>query len=211
MIAHPVPGELPVTYKYTYTPIVVMPQKTLYVRDADLPIWEAAQKAMGQKSMSTFVIEALREKLSTRDGYDYAIRTLNGGEVGISVQSDRAQQRSRLDPGVTIVFKGRCDATEYVEEAEAEGFTFNGKEVLSDIKGRRMQMDRIDSAISAIRPGLEVVYDAVPVPGTLRFRVKTQSDVPIIETSGNLWLDHLESLSDEQLRELLERLAGGRL
>jgi hypothetical protein len=48
---------------YTYS----MAQKTLYVREADLSVWEAAQKQFGETSMSTQVIEALREKLSSRD------------------------------------------------------------------------------------------------------------------------------------------------
>ena len=47
-----------------------MPKKTLYVKDADLPIWEAAEKILGEKSMSTFVVEALRAKLNNpRDGF----------------------------------------------------------------------------------------------------------------------------------------------
>jgi hypothetical protein len=40
-----------------------MPRRTLYVRDCDLPIWEAAEKTLGEKSMSTLVTEALLEKL----------------------------------------------------------------------------------------------------------------------------------------------------
>lgn len=83
--------------------------------------------------MSTLVIEALREKLSARKGYDYIVKMLNGGEVGISAMTNRAQQRSRLQAGYTIAFRSRFEATEYVEVAEAEGFTFEGKEVLSPV------------------------------------------------------------------------------
>jgi hypothetical protein len=47
-----------------------MPKKTLYIREADIPIWEAAEKMIGEKSMSTLVTEALREKLGERiDGF----------------------------------------------------------------------------------------------------------------------------------------------
>lgn len=47
-----------------------MPKKTLYVKETDLPIWDAAEKILGEKSMSTFVVEALREKLNNpRDGF----------------------------------------------------------------------------------------------------------------------------------------------
>jgi hypothetical protein len=114
-------------YVYVY---VYMPQKTLYVRDADLPIWEAAQKHLGEKSMSTQVIEVLREKLSSGGKYDYVIKMLNGGEVGIEAQTDRAQERSRLKAGLMIAFKSRVEAAEYVEAAETEGLTFSGKEAL---------------------------------------------------------------------------------
>ena len=107
-----------------------MPQKTLYVRDADLPIWEAAQRQLGEKSMSTQVIEALQEKLKAGAKYDYEIKMLNGGEVGISAQSDRARERSRLTAGILIALKSRVEALEYVEAAETEGFTFAGKETL---------------------------------------------------------------------------------
>jgi hypothetical protein len=55
-----------------------MPQKTLYVRDADLPIWEAAEKQLGAKSMSTLVIEALQEKLDRKDGFLNIIRSSPG-------------------------------------------------------------------------------------------------------------------------------------
>jgi hypothetical protein len=47
-----------------------MPKKTLYIRDADLGIWEAIERVYGEKSMSELVTEALREKLGKgRDGF----------------------------------------------------------------------------------------------------------------------------------------------
>jgi hypothetical protein len=56
-----------------------MPQKTLYVRESDLPIWEAVEKMIGEKSMSMVVIEALREKLGKPvDGFLNIIRANPG-------------------------------------------------------------------------------------------------------------------------------------
>jgi hypothetical protein len=47
-----------------------MPKKTVYVRDVDLPIWEAAEKIVGGRSMSMLVTEALRAKLANPiDGF----------------------------------------------------------------------------------------------------------------------------------------------
>lgn len=47
-----------------------MPKRTLYVRDADLPIWVAAERLYGEKSMSELVTEMLRDKVgSVRDGF----------------------------------------------------------------------------------------------------------------------------------------------
>jgi hypothetical protein len=56
-----------------------MPKRTLYVRDADLPIWEAAEKILGEKSMSMLVTEALREKLARpRDGFLHVLNSNPG-------------------------------------------------------------------------------------------------------------------------------------
>lgn len=48
---------------YVHVLRIRMPKKTLYVRESDLPIWDRAEKLFGEKSMSTVVTEALREKL----------------------------------------------------------------------------------------------------------------------------------------------------
>ena len=39
-----------------------MPQKTIYVRDEDLPLWDKAQKELGQSLSATFA-DCLREQL----------------------------------------------------------------------------------------------------------------------------------------------------
>jgi hypothetical protein len=62
---------------------------------------------------------------------DFAIRALNtSGEIGISAQTERAQKARNLKEGHTITFKSRGEAIPYVEAAEAEGFTFSGKQLL---------------------------------------------------------------------------------
>ena len=55
-----------------------MAKKTLYVREADLPIWDAVEKMIGEKSMSQLVTEALREKLGRVDGFLNVIRSSPG-------------------------------------------------------------------------------------------------------------------------------------
>ncbi len=86
--------------------------------------------------------------------------------------------------------------------------------MISDIERRKrsqIQIDRIGAAITNNWPGLTVVFDKAPVENTLRFYVETQDHVRVIETSGHLALDQLEQWTDEQLRDALKSLAGGRL
>ena len=61
---------------------------------------------------------------------DFEIRLLNSGEVGISALTERAQRARCLKPGHTLMFKSPADAVAYVDVAEAEGFTFAGRELL---------------------------------------------------------------------------------
>jgi hypothetical protein len=42
-----------------------LPNKTIYVRDADLPLWEKAQKELGE-SMSSIFTDYLRERLELK-------------------------------------------------------------------------------------------------------------------------------------------------
>ncbi len=41
-----------------------MPNKTIYVKDSDLPMWERAQEKLGESISSVFV-ECLKERLET--------------------------------------------------------------------------------------------------------------------------------------------------
>jgi hypothetical protein len=61
---------------------------------------------------------------------DFVIKPGNGGEIGISALTERAQKARNLVPGHTVMFKGAGDAIPYVKEAEAQGFTFAGNENL---------------------------------------------------------------------------------
>jgi len=64
---------------------------------------------------------------------DYKIVRLPGGEFGIRVESDRAGRRSEPDniKGMTLGFK-TDEALDFVRLGEAEGYTFEGKELLED-------------------------------------------------------------------------------
>jgi hypothetical protein len=65
---------------------------------------------------------------------DFVIRLLNtSGEIGISAQTQRAQEARRLKEGETIAFKSHREAIPYVQAAEAEGLTFAGKELFGPI------------------------------------------------------------------------------
>jgi len=41
-----------------------VPNKTIYVRDEDLPVWDAAAAAAGEGNLSLFVVDALRRRQS---------------------------------------------------------------------------------------------------------------------------------------------------
>jgi hypothetical protein len=62
---------------------------------------------------------------------DFEILPLNDGETRISALTERAQKERGLAAGHSVVFKSPSEAAEYVAAAEAEGFTFRGKEHLS--------------------------------------------------------------------------------
>ena len=65
---------------------------------------------------------------------DYKIIRLQGGEFGIRAESDRAGRRSDPDniKGRTLHFKTPFEALDFVRLAEAEGYTFEGKDLLED-------------------------------------------------------------------------------
>jgi hypothetical protein len=86
--------------------------------------------------------------------------------------------------------------------------------MISDVEKRRKaeaQIDRIRRIASGLESNCEVIFDGQPVPGTLRFRVETPAHVRLIESSGNIAIEDLESWTDEQLQERLVALSNHRL
>ncbi len=73
-----------------------------------------------------------------------------------------------------------------------------------------IQIRRIESIIHQERPNLTVKFDPNPAPSTVRFLVKAFGDVCIIPASGNLPLDKLESMSDEEIKVMLAVLSNDR-
>ena len=65
---------------------------------------------------------------------DYKIIRFQGGEFGIQVESDRAGDRRKPHntTGVTLAFKTDDEVLDFVRLGEAEGYTFEGKELLED-------------------------------------------------------------------------------
>jgi len=65
---------------------------------------------------------------------DYKIIRLQGGEFGIQVESDRAGNRRKPHntKGATLSFKTDDEALDFVRLGEAEGYTFEGRELLED-------------------------------------------------------------------------------
>ena len=56
-------------YAYTLFEVQGLPNKTIYVRDTDLPVWERAQKELGDSISSAF-IDYLKERLERQKGVD---------------------------------------------------------------------------------------------------------------------------------------------
>ena len=63
---------------------------------------------------------------------DYEITKNDAGNFLVEARTERAQNRPPvgLPQGLRLVFKGRGDALEFVRAAEAEGFTFAGRDSL---------------------------------------------------------------------------------
>lgn len=62
-----------------------MPNKTLYVREADIPLWNEAQDAMGV-SISALFAEFLRERLAKMDAFVHVVRaTPNSDQFAVMI------------------------------------------------------------------------------------------------------------------------------
>ena len=62
------------TCKYTH-----MPNKTLYVRESDLALWDLAQAQLGQ-SMSALFAEFLRERVQTMNVFVHVLRSASSSQ-----------------------------------------------------------------------------------------------------------------------------------
>jgi hypothetical protein len=134
-----------------------MPKKTLYIRDADLPIWEAAQKILGEKSMSTLVTEALLEKLQSpaidfnKSSSEWLPR--NGGRAVLTLVDLTAHDKTAIPDG-SIVFvrgagsvNGRVNTVTLVDFQGSKGRTVTVS--VEDIGSRWEWMSRGDGKIQA--------------------------------------------------------------
>jgi len=64
---------------------------------------------------------------------DYKIISFHGGEFGIRVESDRAGRRIEPDNIKSMTLRFKTDeALDFVRLGEAEGYTFEGKELLEE-------------------------------------------------------------------------------
>ena len=54
-------------YAYTLFEVQCLPNKTIYIKDTDLPVWERAQKELGDSISSAF-IDYLKERLERQRG-----------------------------------------------------------------------------------------------------------------------------------------------
>jgi len=65
---------------------------------------------------------------------DYKILRFEDGDFGIRTESDRAGSRTKRHntKGMTLGFKTRHETLEFVGAGEAEGYTFEGKELLGE-------------------------------------------------------------------------------
>lgn len=55
-----------------------MPQKTIYLSEADAVLWDEFKSSIGEKSMSRLFLEFLRKTLQTRDGFLHVLRAEGG-------------------------------------------------------------------------------------------------------------------------------------
>ena|SRR5271157_574675 len=55
-----------------------MPQKTIYLSEADAALWDEIRARIGEKSMSTLFVEHLRKTLDARNGFLHVLRAERG-------------------------------------------------------------------------------------------------------------------------------------
>jgi hypothetical protein len=84
-----------------------------------------------------YVIDKLLEAIKAAPRIvDYRVVRLSGGEFGIRAESDRAGNRTgpHSTKGLTLAFRNGYDAWEFLSVGEAEGYTFEGRDLLQSFE-----------------------------------------------------------------------------
>lgn len=111
-----------------------MPKKTLYVREADLPIWEAAQKTLGEKSMSTLVTEALLEKLRNpvidfnKSSFEWLHE--NGNRAVFTLVDLTADDETVIPRGSIVYVQGASSSNDRVDTVKLVDFQRSNQRVV---------------------------------------------------------------------------------
>ena len=58
-----------------------MPQRTIYLSEADAALWDSAKSQIGEKSMSAVFVEHLRNTLNAREGFLHVVRAEPAGKL----------------------------------------------------------------------------------------------------------------------------------
>lgn len=58
-----------------------MPQKTIYLSEADAALWDEIKARIGEKSMSTLFVEYLRKTTDARDGFLHVLLAQRGAPL----------------------------------------------------------------------------------------------------------------------------------
>ena len=53
-------------YAYNGVEVACMPNKTIYIKDADMEVWDRAQKELGGESISSIITDFLRDRVKAR-------------------------------------------------------------------------------------------------------------------------------------------------
>jgi hypothetical protein len=95
------------THMYTY---IVMPNKTIYVKDADLPLLERAQEQLGE-SVSSMFAEFLKERVAQLTPEEHRI-------IGLINQISRKREAVKNEHAVPQFVIGKYEEAEaYAEQA----------------------------------------------------------------------------------------------
>ena len=176
-------GDVPLRYRYTYTYSYSMsyggdvPNKTIYVADADLPLFERAQELTGD-NLSATIVRALRRLVEIEEG-----RTEGFEEITVRVGTG-AGQRQRF-VGVLLVEWSR--STSEREETYRVYRSRSGKYVLH------------------LKRSSESVWTAGPDGQTMGWRKHFASDQQwgtLPKTASLQVFDDLDSLRSQVPQEL---------